>query len=208
MCAPVSGPLVERQQAGQAGEPIAGDPAHGRRMRMDALAPAILPRSGVGLEVESARLMPERLETAIQHRVAHARQPLVDEHVRCAEDDAAVGVMLRLLRCLVADAHRPHAAEAGEIGGDALVERLIVNNAVDRLQRWIDVDGDGGDVVEVGLHRLRGAEPVQRADDEVGVAQPAEAVVPIALGSGRLGDRRRVRGDDGARLLEVHRASA
>ena len=106
---------------------------------MDAFAAAVLPRTGIRLEVEPARLMPERLEAAEQHRIAHARQPLVDEHVRCAENDAAVGVMLCLLRRLVADAHRPHAAEACKVGGDALVERLVGNDAVDRLQRRIDV---------------------------------------------------------------------
>ena len=128
----------------------------------------------------------QRLEAAEQRRVAHARQPLVDEHLRRAEDDAAIGIVLHLLGRLVADAHRPHAVEAGEVGGDALVERLIVNDAVDRLQRPLGVDGDGGDVVDVVLHRLRRAEPVQRVDDEEGVAQPAEAVVPVALRAGRL----------------------
>jgi hypothetical protein len=52
-----------------------------------------------------------------------------------------------LLGGLIADAHRSHAAEAGEVGGDALFQRLVVNDAVDRTQRPVDVDRDGGDVV-------------------------------------------------------------
>ena len=79
-------------------QPIAGHPAHGRRMRVDALAAAILPRTGIGLEGKAARLTPERLEAAEQRRIAHARQPLVDEHLRRAEDDAAIGVVLQSAR--------------------------------------------------------------------------------------------------------------
>src|SRR6266498_3403623 len=55
---------------------------------------------------------------------------------------------------------------------------------------------------EVALHRLCGAEAVQRVHDEVGVAQPAVAVVPRAVRVRRFGDRRRQRGDDGAGILE------
>ena len=40
-------------------------------------------------------------------------------------------------------------------------------------------------------------------NDEVGVAQPAVAVVPVAARVPGLGDRGRERGDDGASLLEV-----
>ena len=37
VAAPVAGALVERQQTGEPREAIASDPAHGRRVRMDAL---------------------------------------------------------------------------------------------------------------------------------------------------------------------------
>ena len=52
-----------------------------------------------------------------------------------AEDHAAVGIVLQLLGRLVADAHRAHALEARQIGGDALLERLGRDDAVDRAQR-------------------------------------------------------------------------
>ena len=55
--------------------------------------------------------------------------------------------------------------------------------------------------MDVGFHRLRRAEAVQRVDDEKGVTQPAEAVVPVAGGVGGLRDRGRVGGHDRARLL-------
>ena len=147
--------------------------------------------------------MAQRLETAEQGLVAHARQALVDEHVGGAEDHAAVGVVLHLLGGLIADAHRAHAAEAGEVGGDALFERLVVDDAIDRLQRPLDVDRQRRDVVDVVFHRLGRAQAVEGANDEIGVPQPAEPVVPIALRVRRLGDRGGVGGDDRARLLEV-----
>ena len=197
------GPVGETQARGDARQPVARHPAHGRRMRVDALAAAILPRARIGLEGKAPRLHAQRLEPAEQRGIAHARQPLVDEHLRGAENDAAVGVVLQLLGRLVADAHRAHALEARQVGGDALLERLGRHDAVDRPQRALGVDGDVGDVVDVVFHGLRGAEAIERLDDEEGVAQPAVAVVPVALRAGRLGDRGRVRGDDGARLLEV-----
>src|SRR5690606_13721159 len=60
----------------------------------------------------------------------------------------------------------------------------------------------GGDVVDVALHRLGRAQAIERLDDEVGITQPAEAVVPVTFAAGRLGDRGGVRRDDGAGFLE------
>ena len=65
------------------------------------------------------------------------------------------------------------------------------------------VGGDGGDVVDVGFHGLGGAEPVQRVDDEIGVAQPAVAVVPVSRRRRRFRNRGRVGGDDRAGLHET-----
>ena len=112
-------------------EPVERHPAHRRRVRVDALSAAVLPEPRVRLADEAQRLRAERLEALEQRRVAHARQALVDEHLRRAEDDAAVGIVLELLGRLVADAHRPHAAEALEVRRDPLVERQIVDDAVD-----------------------------------------------------------------------------
>ena len=53
------------------------------------------------------------------------------------------------------------------------------------------------------FHRLRRADAVERLDDEIGVAQPAIAVVPGAPGSRRFGNRGGVRGDDAAGFLEI-----
>ena len=65
------------------------------------------------------------------------------------------------------------------------------------------VSRDVDQVAQVILHRRDFGEPVERADDEEGVAQPAVAVVPVALGSGRFGNAGRHRRHDRAGLL-VH----
>ena len=78
-----------------------------------------------------------------------------------------------------------------------------MDDAVDRLQRPLGIDGHGRDVVDVGFHDLGRAQPIQGANDEIGVAQPAEAIVPVALRAGGLGNRGCVGRDDRACLLEV-----
>ena len=55
---------------------------------------------------------------------------------------------------------------------------------------------------QVLLHRRRLRQAVERAHHEEGVAQPAEAVVPVAPAVGRLGDAGGHGGDDGAGVLE------
>src|SRR6185503_11471354 len=49
--------------------------------------------------------------------------------------------------------------------------------------------------------RARRVEAIERVDDEVAVAQPAVAVVPVAARAGGLGNRRRDRGDDRAGVV-------
>ena len=63
-----------------------------------------------------AALLAERLEQPEQAFVAGARQPAVEEHRRRRQDDAAIGVVLHLVDRRVADAHRPVAAIALEVG--------------------------------------------------------------------------------------------
>ena len=63
----------------------------------------------------------------------HAEQPLVEERLDVGQDDLAIGVVLDLLIGLVADAHRPHAAIAGEAGLDPLDQRRLAADAVERL---------------------------------------------------------------------------
>lgn len=203
LLSPMYSPINKAKPPGNAGQAIASHPAHGRRVRVHALAPPVFPWSGVGFEGEATRLGAQRLQAMEQRGIAHARQPLVDEHLGGGQDDAAVRVVLQLLGRLIADAHGPHTLEAGEIRGEAFLQRFGRDDAVDRPQRALRLDGDIGDVVNIFFHCLRGAEAVQGLDDEERVAQPAIAIVPGALGAWRFRDRGGVGGNDGAGLLEI-----
>ena len=71
------------------------------------------------------------------------------------------------------------------------------------MQRAVGALGDDiENEAQIALHGVRRAQTIQRIDHEIGVAQPAEAVVPVARRSGGLGNRRRHRRDDGAGVLE------
>ena len=118
-------------------------------------------------------------------RLARPRQPAVEEHRHRRQDDAAIGVMLHLPRRRIADAHRRRCSIALEAGRDLLLHRVGGHDAVDRTDVLLPSDGeDEGDEI---LHGLGGAEAVQRLDHEIGVAQPAIAVIPVAPGCGASG---------------------
>ena len=199
---PVFRAVGDAEAPGDPAEPVAGRPAQGRRIGVGARAAAIFPESGVGLERQRERPLAQRLQQAVERLVAHPRQPFVDEHLCCGKHDAAIDVVLRLQRGLIADADRTMPEKPFQVGRDRLVERRERHDAVHRLD-LAGVRGDRHDVVDVGFHDPRRAEPVQRVDDEIGVPQPAEPVVPVAGGVRRLGDRRRMRGDDRPRLPEA-----
>ena len=66
-------------------------------------------------------------------------------------------------------------------GRDAFLDLGLASDAVQRLQfAAVRADHDVVDVAQVGLHRPCRAEPVQRLDHEIAVAQPAVSVVPVA----------------------------
>src|SRR5271168_2890767 len=132
---PVGRTLGEPEQMSDARETVASDPAHGRRMRMNAQSSAIFPYTRVRLQIEMACLLSEIFEIAEETDVSHPRQPLVDEHLRGAENDAAVGVMLQLIGGKIAEANRPHPLETLEIRRDLLRGRVVVDDAVNGLQR-------------------------------------------------------------------------
>ena len=90
-------------------------------MGMDALAAAIFPDAGIGLEGFCGGAVAERFEQMKKTFVTRARQPAVEEHRHGGEDDAAIGVVLHLADRGIADAHRPVAAIAFEVGRDAFL---------------------------------------------------------------------------------------
>ncbi len=59
---------------------------------MDPDAAAVLPNPRVRLQGHALGLMTERFKAPIERLVADAGKALIDEHLRNAENDAAVGV--------------------------------------------------------------------------------------------------------------------
>ncbi len=125
-----------------------------------------------------------------QGLVLEMRQTLVEKDLGDRQNHAAVDVVLHLAIGVIADAYRAHAAVARQLLGPGFGELGLAVDAVDRLQRVVLGVGDQiDDVVEIVLHDRGRAEPVERADHEIRVAQPAVAIIPVALGVRGLGDR-------------------
>ena len=170
------------QPLGDARQPVAGDPAHRRRIGVDAHAAAIFPDAGVGRQRQFQRHLAERLQPLEQRDVALLRQPLVEEHLRGGEDHAAVDVVLYLRDGGVADPHRPLPAIAGERVDDALLEIAFRQHAVDRLQRRLALERDHvGDIFDEMLHGAAGADAVERLNREMRVADPADSGSPSCV---------------------------
>ena len=100
---------------------------------MHARARAQLPHAGIGLVVQQPGLLAHRLESGEVGGVGAAKEAVVVEGLRRAEDDVAVDVVLEVLVRLVADAHRTHAAVARQVRHDRLGQRSLQADAVERL---------------------------------------------------------------------------
>src|SRR3546814_20716764 len=61
---------------------------------------------------------------------------------------------------------------------------------------------DVAQIFEIAFEHVERAAPVQRLHGVISVANPAEAVIPVAPPIGIFGDRRGARGDDRAGLLD------
>ena len=111
--------------------------------------------------------------------------------------------MLSLTHCGIADAHRSVAAIAFEVRRGPLVDLSGRHDAVKRPQLLIRLRRDRNRERYEFFHGARRADAIERLDDEIGVAQPAIAVVPGAPGARRFRYRGGVRGDDTAGLVEI-----
>ena len=97
----------------------------------------------------------------------------------------------------VADADRPRPLVAGEVVEGLLLRHRLAVDAVHDLEVASSL-GDVGDEMEVVVRLPVEAERVEAPQRERRVADPAVAVVPVALAARRLGQRGRRRRDDGA----------
>src|SRR4029079_17794772 len=88
-------------------EALTARPAHRGRMRVHARASTIFPDAGIGLECELRRLLAEWLERVKKRRIARSRQPAVKEYWRRGHDDAAVDIVLTMIRGRLSDGQPP-----------------------------------------------------------------------------------------------------
>ena len=113
---PVFGAVVQADALSDCREPLTAGPAHRHRVGMDALPAAIFPNAGVGLQRLFRRAVAERFQETKQSLVAGPRQAAIEEHRHGREDDAAIGIVLRLIDRGIADPYRTVAAIALKIG--------------------------------------------------------------------------------------------
>jgi hypothetical protein len=104
---------------------------------------------------------------------------------RIGQSLGAPDVVLALVVGAVADPYGTGALVAAEVVEDVLVERALAVDAVHDLQLGITI-GDVGDEVEEVVGLPVEAERVQAPERERRVADPAVAVVPVALAAGGL----------------------
>ena len=158
---------------------------------------AHLPHPGVGLHPAPCRgvgeVGHERLDLGMEVAQLLAVEP---ERV----EQLAVDVQLHLVPCAVAHSDRRRFAPAAQVRKLALGEVVLASDPVHDLKRALAGAaarraGHEGDEL-LGL--VRAGADVERLDREARVADPGEAVVPVALAADRLGERGGRRGDDGA----------
>ena len=167
-----------------------------------------VPRSSqiprVHLVVEPERRFADSFQHAEQALVSPQIDSLVEKRLCAGEDDGAVDVILGLDIGEVAGSHRLVLAIAPERIDLALRKLCLHVDAEHRLERAVRARGDDvQDVVEILFHGAGNAQAIECANDEIGIAQPTEAVIPGAGGSVRLGYGGGDGGHHGAGLFDL-----
>ena len=169
---------------------------------MDPGDGAELPQSRVRLVVHGEGAVADLFQGVEVVDRARPQHPLVEEGLNQRQDDLAIDVVLQMLVRLIADAHRLHPAIALDAIDDTLADRRLQAHAIDGLNMAaLGVVHQIAQVAEVVLEDVHRAQPVQRPHRIIGVAHPAETIVPVAPALGELGHRGGHGGHDGAGLL-------
>ena len=145
-----------------------------------------LPHTRVGLHPAPGRGVGEVRHEGLDLRMEVA-QVLAVEPQRV--EQLAVDVELHLIPGAVADADRARLAPATQVRQLALREVVLTADAVHDLQRALagSAAGRAGHEGDELLGLVRAGADVERLDRQAGVADPGEAVVPVALTAHRLG---------------------
>ena len=169
---------------------------------MQPRSSAELPEARVRLFEPSVHLVDEALDHLDRGMPRDlADEARVEEEATHRQHHLAVDVVLDVLESLVSDPHRPVPVEPGEVRELALRRFRVAVDPVGGLENALVLLGEVAQVLEEVLHLLRVTEPLERVEREVRVAQPAEAVVPGTPRARVLGDARRRRGEERARVL-------
>ena len=190
--------LLERRVAGdmrQLRGAVERDPAHQLRGHVVLRVAAGLPDALVGIPPDLCRALRLALDDRPQPpRHALAATRMEQDRVERRPED----VVLALVEGPVADPHRVGSGVARELVARGLGEVAAPVDPVHDLERAVVVRLEVGDE----LHELVGLpvqiQEVQRLQREGRVADPGEAVVPVALTARRLRQRGGERRDGGA----------
>ena len=208
---PALGALVVLAQAREARAAVAGDPAHDLRRREVLGLAAHLPDAAVGLAPVRDRVLDLLARgSATSTRAARRATSCAGRSSRAARPRrrAAAG---RRRRCRPAPAARPRSRRGGRACARSS-SRLAADPVHDLQARPSSSPATSADEVEEVVGLPVEAERVEAPEHERRVADPRVAVVPVALAAGRLGQRRRRRGDHRAgrrvgQALERQRAA-
>ena len=138
------------------------------------------PHAGIGLVMEVEGLLSDLFQPFEIVDVGGAQQSLVEEGLRCPQHDIAEDIVLEVLMRLIADTYRTHAAIAGNLRDDPFADLSLQPDAVDGLHvPAVGIDHDIAQPAQVVLHGADLGQRIECADDEEGIAQPAEAIVPV-----------------------------
>ena len=153
-------------------------------------------------QVRLAPVLQRRFHLAAHHRPHPLVQPLPAAQLEVdGLQHGAPDVVLALGIGLVPHPHRPRPVVPAEVVEDPLGEHALAVHPVDHLDLVVTL-GEVGEEPEEIIRLPVEAQRVQAPQGERGVAQPAVAVVPVALPARDLRQRRGGRGDHGAARRE------
>ena len=172
---------------GQPRAAVGGDPAHHLRGGEVLGIAAHLPDPTVGLAPALERL----LHLALDDRPQPVGKLVARFRVEVDRvEHRAPHVVLILVVGAVADPHRPRLVIARQMLEHLLLELALAADPVHDLQLALLGLGHVGDEVEEVVGLLVEAQRVERPEHEGRVADPAVAVIPVAVSARRLGQRR------------------
>ena len=111
---PMRGSVEPSDPRRDACEPIASGPAHHGGEGVDARASPELPEARIRLVPDAHRLLTDDLQQFEELASAPVEQARIEERLGRGEHGRSIDVVLDVLVRLIADAHGPHPAIAGE----------------------------------------------------------------------------------------------